>query len=322
MKTTKEKIIDYLRKSHSPISIKELVSFFGISNVMIHRHIKNLLHEKKVQKHGSAPKVFYSAISKDSDEKSQSNNILLEKNWLTITPQGKRISGNKGFEYWCDKRNFDIVKKQEEYKNIYKKYSIFRKNNYIDATEKFYTTFPNKKVIKKALYLDFFSYEIFGRTKWGQLVLHAKLSEKKELLHEVYSWADPLIKKIINEYKISAIAYIPHSLQRKHPFIPGLQKFMNIPLFEIPIFKATGEIIIAQKTLKKSSERIENAEKTIFISSDITKYNGNVLLIDDAVGSGATLQKTAEKLYAKGIKNIYAVALVGSINGFEVISEV
>ena len=69
MKTTKEKIIDYLRKSHTPVSVKELVSFFGISNVMVHRHIKKLLQEKKIQKHGSTPKVFYSVISQDFYEK-------------------------------------------------------------------------------------------------------------------------------------------------------------------------------------------------------------------------------------------------------------
>lgn len=328
---TKEKIYEYILSSEIPVSIKQLKDWIGLSNVMIHRHIKKLLEEKKIQKHGSAPKVLYSAIDPEKNtsvhfsERTVSKNgenILLEKNWLSITPEGKRISGEKGFEYWCTKRGFDPDIKKSEYIKIFHQYDQFRKDGYIDATEKFYTTFPNQKIIKKAYYLDFFSYEIFGRTKWGQLVLHAKLSEDPKLLHEVYSWADPLIKKIINQHNITAIGYIPHSLKRKTPFIPGLKKFLNIPLFEIPIFKTTGEITIAQKTLKKSAERVENAEKTIFISHDITSYSGNVLLIDDAVGSGATLQKTAEKLYKKGVKNIYTLALVGSINGFEVISEI
>ncbi len=325
MKTsTKNKIKEYISHSPAPISIKQIESQFGISRAMIHRHLKKLLEKGCIQKHGSAPKVLYSAqyLQKNSEISQIFSEDILKDNWLTITPEGERISGERGFVYWCKKRNFSPEKKISEYREVFHKYDVFRKNGYIDATEKFHTTFPEAKIIKKAMYLDFFSYEIFGRTKWGQLVLHAKLSEDKKLLKEVYSWSDPLIKKIINEHKISAIGYIPHSLKRQHPFIPGLQKFLNIPLFEIPIFKTTGEITIAQKTLKKSSERIENAEKTIFVDSNITEFSGNVLLIDDAVGSGATLQKTAEKLYARGIKNIYTLALVGNINGFEVISEV
>ncbi len=321
--STKDKIYLYVLSVGAPVSVNQLVGEFSISRAMMHRHIKTLLQENKIQKHGSAPKVFYSAIaSPQSIFEHTKEDTLLQENWLTITPEGRRLSGEEGFLHWCQKRDINPEIKKEEYIRIFHRYDGFRRNGYIDATEKFLVTFPEKRVLKKAFYLDFFSYEIFGRTKWGQLVLHAKLSEDKNLLKEVYSWADPLIKKIINDNNITAIGYIPHSLKRKNPFIPGLKKFMNIPLFEIPIIKTVGEITVAQKTLKKTSERIENAEKTIFIDPYLSQYSGNILLIDDAVGSGATLQKTAEKLYEKGIKSIYALALVGSINGFEVISEV
>ncbi len=321
--STRDKILKYIQKSPFPLSVKQLVDVFEISNVMMHRHLKKLMEQEAIIKQGSAPKVAYKANTKeDTTLIHQEQNPLLEQNWLTITPEGKRIEGTKGFVHWCHKRGFELVKKQKEYARIFEKYNRFRKDGYIDATQKFYDIFPQQKVLKKAMYLDFFSYEIFGRTKWGQLVLHAKLSEDTKILKEVYAWADPLIKKIINTHNITAIGYIPHSLKRKHPFIPGLKKFLNIPLFQVPIFKSHGEIIIAQKTLKKSAERIENAEKTIFIDPMLQAFSGNVLLIDDAVGSGATIQKTAEKLHKKGLKNIYGLALVGSINGFEVISEV
>ena len=48
-----------------------------------------------------------------------------------------------------------------------------------------------------------------------------------------------------------------------------------------------------------------------------------VLLIDDAIGSGATMNETARKLKAKGIaKTVVAIALTGSYKGFEVMGEV
>ena len=57
----------------------------------------------------------------------------------------------------------------------------------------------------------------------------------------------------------------------------------------------------------------------------VTETNSfnNVLLIDDAVGSGSTLNEIAHQMKKKKIaKHITGLALTGSFKGFEVISEV
>ena len=50
----------------------------------------------------------------------------------------------------------------------------------------------------------------------------------------------------------------------------------------------------------------------------------NILLIDDAVGFGATLNETAGQIKSKGIciKKIIRLAITGSFKGFDIISEV
>jgi predicted amidophosphoribosyltransferase len=56
--------------------------------------------------------------------------------------------------------------------------------------------------------------------------------------------------------------------------------------------------------------------------SDSIKYN-KVLLIDDAVGSGATLNEIAKKIKdLKIAKEVIGLAITGSFKGFDVISEV
>ena len=52
-------------------------------------------------------------------------------------------------------------------------------------------------------------------------------------------------------------------------------------------------------------------------------YN-NILLIDDAVGSGSTINETAKKIKQKGIckGRVIGLAITGSFKGFDVISEV
>lgn len=53
------------------------------------------------------------------------------------------------------------------------------------------------------------------------------------------------------------------------------------------------------------------------------KHFGNTILIDDALGSGATLNETAKKLKERGYTGkVVGLAIVGSANGFDVIKEV
>ena len=73
--------------------------------------------------------------------------------------------------------------------------------------------------------------------------------------------------------------------------------------------------------MNKIEERIINAQNT-FAVNDVVKYK-HILLIDDAVGSGATLNQIADKLKQKGIAaKVTGLAIVGSFKGFDVATDV
>ena len=78
-----------------------------------------------------------------------------------------------------------------------------------------------------------------------------------------------------------------------------------------------------QKTLRKLNDRIINAKTTIAVSPRQI-IDSNVLIIDDATGSGATLNETAGKIrnIAKRKIKIIGYSVIGSYKGFDVISEV
>ena len=101
-----------------------------------------------------------------------------------------------------------------------------------------------------------------------------------------------------------------------------LQRRLDLGLRTVGLIKLKTPIIVPQKTLTKIEDRIINAKETIEIDSQWSC--NNILLIDDAVGSGSTLNETAKKFRQKGIcrGKIIGLAITGSFKGFEVISEV
>ncbi len=59
MKTnTRELILAYIHK-HAPLQASQIASHFWLYPTIIHRHLKQLIHEEKIYKEGTPPKVLY-----------------------------------------------------------------------------------------------------------------------------------------------------------------------------------------------------------------------------------------------------------------------
>ena len=99
-----------------------------------------------------------------------------------------------------------------------------------------------------------------------------------------------------------------------------LEKLLKINLSQVKVNKIKTPIIIPQKALSKIFERLANARNTFVVPQQ--KSYKHVLIIDDAVGSGATINEIAIKLKQKKIATkITGFAITGSFTGFDVISE-
>src|SRR3989344_5054872 len=171
-------------------------------------------------------------------------------------------------------------------------------------------------------FIDFYSIERFGKTKLGQLLLYAKQSQNRHLIKELIVDIKPAIAQLIKKNNIEAIGFIPPTVKREVQFMKELERQLHFKVAKISIFKIRNGISVPQKTLNKLEDRIENAKKTMVV--DTTKQYKNILLIDDAVGSGATLNEIAAQIKTKGVGSgkIFGLAVTGSFKGFDVISEV
>jgi predicted amidophosphoribosyltransferase len=171
------------------------------------------------------------------------------------------------------------------------------------------------------LYCDFYAIERFGKTVLGTLLHFAKQGQNKNLMNEIIDIIKEKINRLIKEKKIDAVGFIPPTIKRHLQFMQVLQKGLNLPLPHINLVKVSGAIPVPQKALSKIEDRIINAQISIIVKD--TRRFDKILLIDDAVGSGATINETAAKLKLKQTaKTVTGLAITGSFKGFDVIQEV
>jgi len=297
----------------------------NISPRAVFKQLSILYKKNLIQKVGHPPKVYYTIASKElinrpTDLNAQTKDII-NANFYYISPVGQEKIGLDGFEAWCHKQNLDIAKTAQEYMRTFAKYDQYKKNGLIDGMHKMITTF-DRVMLDKLFYLDFYAIERFGKTKLGQLLLLAKSSQNKKQISTLIEMITPQVKNIIKEFNIDAVGFIPPTVKREVQFMNELKKRLPIKQRLLSIIKAKTSVMVAQKTLNKLQDRIDNAKQTIIVE-DKTPFD-NILLIDDAVGSGATLNETAAQIKRKKICHgrIIGLAIVGSFKGFDVISEV
>ncbi len=324
MKTnTRKLIVEYIRENNQ-LRPHDLARLLKISGTAIHKQLKKLIDDGELEKIGKPPKVYYVLAFKKVTRPELINPALLRTinaRYLYISPTGESKEGWEGFQAWCEKTKQDPIKTANEYISTLKKFDKFKENDLIDGMPKMKSTF-NKVYLDKLYYLDFYSIERFGKTKLGQMLLYAKQSQNTNLISQLIDQIRPKIIKIIKENSIDGILFVPPTVKREIQFMKELEKQLALPSRILSVTKIKTEIIVPQKTLSKLEDRIENARKTIIV--DDKKEYKNVLLIDDAVGSGATMNETARQIKKMSLASgeIIGLAITGSFKGFDVISEV
>lgn len=325
----KEQIIEYI-KENDKVTVNELTEVLPIKRRMIHYHLSKMIQNGDLIKIGIPPKVYYSINKKRVEEKRKYDinpEIIkvIDDNFTLLEPDGVEVEGFNGFVKWCndEKRKYDVVNKADEYVKLIKEYDNFKKDGFINASQKLISTFKaGEKFLDELYYLYPYSFPIFDKTKMGQWLFHAKQTQNKNLIKKVLDIVNPQIENFIKINNIDSLAFVPPTVPRNIQFMKELEKKLKINLPVIKIIKIKTEIMIQQKGLKEISDRIKNAEETMVIESRNTNYN-KMLIIDDFTGSGSTLNILAKKVKKQNIaKEVIGLTIAGSMNGFEVIKEV
>ena len=311
------------------LSVDEIVSELNVSKQYVHRILNHFVESKQIERIGLPPKTIYRFKPASEKKVVSTENIssdkqqFLQENFILITEIGQLLHGLDAFQNWCDKRKLPLEKTINEFIITKDKYNQYiDKNGLISGLEKLKSTKGYDKIfMDELLYLDFYAIERFGKTRLGTILHYAKQGQNKMLMKILINEIKEKIQTIISVYNIDAIAFVPPTIKRETQLMKVLANGLKINLPSIQIQKTGGIIPVPQKSLNKIEERINNAENTFVVKGNVS-YN-TILLIDDAVGSGSTLNQIAGKIKNKQLaKTVIGLAIVGSFKGFDVITDV
>jgi len=330
---TYKKILDLFENTEL-IWASEIAEKTWISRVSVHKVLKELLDENKIKKVWKASHTRYkSLIYKDKEKKEKDDDFIVDfktkkffdDNFYKFDSDWKLLSWFSWFKNWIIDRNFDLKKQIENYKKIYN--FVENKENecwLLEVTDIFSKKFE-KCYMQKVFYAGEYSFMEFGRTKLAEMTFYAKQSQDKKLINQSIDEIIYKLECLIKTEKIDAIAIVPWSIDRKNQLLWILKnRLSDFNLNFINIIKYyPNNISIPQKSIKSKSGRIKNAINTIFVNDEnLSKYS-KILLIDDFVWSGATLNITAKKLIESWWKNIIWFSFVWSLDlSYEVINEI
>ncbi len=323
---SEEKICSFLKKKEMS-TVEEMTGSLQLSRQYIHKLLDRLIEKGLVEKNGKIPHVFYRLTESNSILKTPIINLenerFLEEHFLVVQATGHLLNGVDAMQYWCRIQNLDFNKTVFEYVVTRKKYlKYYSESGFIEGLQKLQNTQGISKIgVDHLYYFDFYAIERFGKTRLGTLMHYAKQGQNKTLMKMIVSEIKYRLVHFIEEHSIEAIVYVPPTIKRSIQIMDFFEKNLGIHLPQIKVQKIRNNIVIPQKALSKLAERIENAKKTFYIGKN-TSYN-KILILDDAIGSGATINEIALKIKAAGLaEEIYGLSVTGSFKGFEVISEI
>ena len=318
-KKTKQKMLDLLQDQRlSPADLRQRLT---VSASVVHDHLRSLLEEERIEKFGSAPQVFYRVRERSAVD-------VVEEFFVFQDVLGVLHRGIDGFRLWSEQglKKLSFEEKISLYADRIATMESNRHNGLFDLTDKLQKVCAVGEAIylKKMVAFSLRTLQDFGRTKMGMYMDIVKSVGNKDIMQEILEYAVPLLVAYVKRYKIGAVGFIPPTRKRDQQIMTLLKKrfqkaSVRVVVFDITKIRTQGASR-EQKTIRDLKDRVYNAEHTFLLSPYAHLHNyKRVLLVDDFVGSGATLNQVAKIAKESGfVGEVFGVGIVGEERGYSV----
>lgn len=172
-----------------------------------------------------------------------------------------------------------------------------------------------KKFLSKNIISGFTSFYLFEKDKELQAIIHAIKYNQRFLIGKFLGeLVGKNFEKLFNDWQIDFIIPIPlHHLKKAERgynqsfyIAKGIGKQTNIP---VNVHSIKRKRFTQSQTLLNQKEREENINGAFSIKKSSSIIGKNVLLIDDVITTGATINECGKVLIDNGVKNVYAASL-------------
>lgn len=296
--------------------LKELFQNWEISKIWSGAHSTYLISE--VDKEGG--KTDFLSIHKNPFPYEEAK--LLDEKFFKYDSDGRILKWVEGFLLRCKKRDLNPKHKISAFDAINQQINNHRTQCGLLNIINQFKIKHEYSALDELFYADAYTRAEFGRGALSEQMFFAKQHQDKQQLKSLISLFYRNLECLLTTFDIDAIGLTPPSISRKVQILDLVDQLLDPSIPRIPLVKySPSKILIPQKSLKRPEERIQNAKNTIFIRGEHIDYH-TVLLIDDFVGSGATLNETAIKLKTAWVKKIIGFAFFGNLDlKYEVINE-
>ena len=288
----------------------------GISRSNVQKYLRELLDEGYLEKVGRPPAVYYKVIDNFSR--------VVHENFVFKDTVGYIFRGLQGLEKWTENKYTDktLTEKIQIYEESFRLYKETRKKNglfEISAGLESLKTHTDIYV-DRLFCIDLYNTKVEVHTKrtksavWLEAAKNPNSKRADEFATKLCNISIGAILTYSKEKNIQSAAFVPPTAKRKVQIMKKLEisikeKCPFIDYLKIKRYDPSG-LLQEQKTIGTVRGRIENASLTFDLISK-QKWD-TVLLIDDLVGSAATLNEIARKIKQKKIaKTVHAITIVG-----------
>jgi predicted transcriptional regulator len=319
----KEAGLKFLLNNIKQVNIEEIANAWGVGVASAKKYIKPFVDQRVVEKIGKPPKKINYTLTWQGNiyEYPEEERRLIEKRFVYITATGRIFKGLEGFEnfvqekYGAEHIQELATKYLQTEKNKFKKQYTGQPEeaaNFIEIGTHLGNMF-SQKYIRQAYALDVVENKIFGRTKLQQFIEIAKAGQSNTaLMMEIVQEVQPALEWIIKDKEIEAIIFVPPTVLRKTQLMTFVKNRLNYEVPTVFVKKNDSLLPVQQKNLSTLKEKIKHAGASFQVKKN-QQYK-NILIIDDVLDSGATIQAIAQKLIAQEIaQRVFALTVTANV---------
>jgi len=310
-----------LLSTHHTLRPAEINRVTNFSRQHIHATLKSLLNSGQIIRKGRSPRTYYS-LAKPGSQSSETvlqltdqQRETLQSDFLIVKKEGHQVTGVKAVCDYAQDRNEDPQLIAEEFIKSREKQRAHLDLDDSGAADQIELLEEKDAidvgVIERFNFADYNVVGAYGHTATAKKLYTAKHSGNALMQLQLFRETERQIHEVIEEYGIDAVAFIPGCTSQGKALMNRWKEALDLPLPHVNLVRAIEENPLSQDRISLQSDRELAAEGTLAVS-DHRRFQ-HVLLLDDEVLSGTTIQHAAHSIKESEVaETVSAYALIFS----------